>query len=145
MQAKRDAAGGRTEARPAEVEEDGAAAPAYARAKIPIKHADDVVEAVGAPHGLMSGGGGKADRTIVAAMPGILAPAVVPAHGAHRNGRARPHHAIAPNIEGQEPMPAGGSGAVAFALQMGDAAAAERTGKDERTATQEPAMPFTRR
>ena len=39
-----------------------------ARRNVPVEHADDVVEAVVAPHRLVAGGGGEADRAIVAAM-----------------------------------------------------------------------------
>ncbi len=49
--------------------------------------ADHVVEMVGAPHGLVAGGRGQADRTIVASAGRVLAPAVVLAASREKEAR----------------------------------------------------------
>src|SRR5687768_7200507 len=64
--AERDAAGRRPEAGPADMQENGAAPAADARRKIPVEHADDVVEVVLAPQPVVGAIGGQPDRPVIA-------------------------------------------------------------------------------
>src|SRR5688500_13480769 len=112
-----NAAGGRRMTAAAEMQKDRAAASADARPHVPVEDADDVVEVVAAPHALVAGGGGEADRTIVAPARRILAPAVVGSHRTRRDFLRRRRDAVRAIIEAQEPIAAGRRGAVAFALQ----------------------------
>ena len=114
------------------------------RRHVPVEHADDVVEMVGAPHRLVAGGGGEPDRAIVAAVARILAPSVGFSQRANGKRGARTL-AIGPHDERENAMPAGGRGAVPFTLHVRDAAPSERALQRQGTAAGEPAMRFTRR
>ena len=71
------AAGRRRQAGAGDVQEDGAAGAWDRRSQIVIQDDDDVVQVVVTPEALVPAPIGQADRTIVAAVAGIVAPAVV--------------------------------------------------------------------
>ena len=76
-----DAAFGRREIFARDVEEDGAAGAAFCRSKIVVDDDDDIVEPVGAPEALVACRSREADRLVVGAVGGIVAPAGVAMDG----------------------------------------------------------------
>lgn len=127
------------------MEEDRAAPPTDARAKVPIEYADHVVKTVVAPHGLVARRGGKPDRAVVSAVARVFAPAVVRAHGLREKRRTRAGKAIAPHDQPFEAEPAGRRRAVAFPFQVGDSASAKCARELQGAAAQQAAMALARR
>ena len=123
---QRDAAGGRREARPGHMEEDGAAAAGHPRPGVVVDLDDDVVEAVVAPEPVAWFIGRAPERPVVAPVVRVLAPGIVRADAADRQQRPRPRQAVGPPPQPQRAKSAARGAAVAFALVGLDAGAAER-------------------
>jgi hypothetical protein len=126
----RDTASRRPVIRMSQMEKDSAAAMAPARGHVPIEHQHHIIEPVGTKHRLMAGGKGKAHRPVIGRMTGRVAPAV------HRSKRSesQPRERTAPKpvgavITAKDLQPTHRACPVALALEMAEAATADRAGK----------------
>ena len=133
---QRDTAGGRSKAIAGDVNEYGAAAAGYPGAGVVIDFDDQVVEAVVAAQPVAWFIGRPAERAVIAAIRGVLAPGVVRPDAAGRQQGSRPHQAVGPPPQPHRVKPAGRGPAVAFALARFDAGTAKRDGKGFRAGKQ---------
>ncbi len=108
------------------VNEDGAAAPRYARSRIVVDFNDKIVEIVVATQPVAWFIGRPMKRPVIAAVGRVLAPSVVEADRAHGQECPRPSQTIGPPPQPDRMKSAGRSAAVALALVGLDPAAAER-------------------
>ena len=113
------------------MQEDGAAGASSRICQIEVEHDDDVIEAVVAPQALVAAGIGQAYRAVVAAVGGVVAPAVVGAQRAERQAGRRPAHAVGAVEHGDQSPAAFRRDAIAFALAGPDAGPAEGAGDDK--------------
>lgn len=133
-----DAAGGRSETRAREVEENRTAAVPAPGAGVVGEDDDDVVEVVRAPQVLGAGWVGVAHRTVVVRVTWGVAPAVARRKRTDLETGPWPRNPAGP-VEDPEELerPAWGC-SVALALEAPDPAPAKRTGHDERTEKKPP-------
>src|SRR3972149_6459203 len=108
------------------MDKDGATAAREARARVVIELDYKVIQMIRAPQAIGAVGYRQFHRSIVVAVGGILAPAVVGADLPYRKESRGPQPAIRSPPEPQEPKAPARGGAVAFELVRANATAAER-------------------
>jgi hypothetical protein len=124
----RDAAFGRGEIGPGEVQEDGAAGAADRALQIIVEDHEEVVDMVLPPHLLMARREGEAHLAIVTGVGRVVAPAHVWPDGRHRQACRRAAEPVGTVKDGDKAVLPFRGLAVALALAAADAGAAEGAG-----------------
>lgn len=119
-----DAAGRRGKALPGDMDKHGAAPAGHARPSIMVDFDNQIVEAVVAAQPVAWFIGRPAERLVIAAIQGVLAPGIVAPDPAHRKQCPRPRQAIGPPPQADGMKSAGRRAAVAFVLRRLDSGAA---------------------
>lgn len=150
MARKGDAAGGGTEIRPGDMNENRAAAPRYARPHIVVDFDNEIIKAVAAAEPVAWSIGRAPKRSIVAPVGGVLAPRIVDADGLDGKQAARPWQAIGPPPDPNGVKAAGWGAAIAFPLVDFDPAPPQRdpqwpAGSGDQPTLRAPAGPPTQR
>jgi hypothetical protein len=123
---KRDAAGGWTEIRPSDVNENRAAAPRDARPRIVVDFDNEIIKAVITTEPVAWFIGRAPKWLVVTAIGRILAPGIAFTDGADGKQAARPRQAIGPPPDSNGMKAAGGSAPIAFPLVGLDPAPPQR-------------------
>ncbi len=118
-------------------------APFSGWAQVVVQNHDHVVEAVAAPQAFVAAGIGQAHRAVVAAVGGIVAPAVVGPERPGGEGGGRRGQAVGAPQDGDRVPVSPRRGAVALAFPAGDARAAERTGHRQAAGAEKAAVAGT--
>jgi hypothetical protein len=116
-----------------EMEKDGAAQALNAGPPIVGEHYNNVVKIIGSRQELMAGGVRQADKAIIAAVSGRVAPAVSCANGADGQRRARRQRPVSTIKDLDQSPVAGWRCSIAFAFAVADAGTAQETGEFEGT------------
>jgi hypothetical protein len=138
-QPQRNAASGRREARPRDVDKDGAAPTGDAGPGVVVKLDKDIVEPVMAPKPVAWFIGRPQDRTVVIPVGWVFAPCIGGADAADRQQCPHMGKAVGPPPQPYRAEPTVRGATVAFALIRPDTGSAKRNGHTHGTGA-EPAL-----